>query len=140
MRDRYDALLFDLYGTLVDESGEALPGAAEALESVRNGPYAIVTSCPRRFALRLLESAGLREPPVMVAAEDVSRGKPAPEGYLRAAERLEVEPENCLVLEDSAHGVAAARAAGMDVVAVDRDRSLRDLSFKIEEDGTIAVR
>jgi len=136
----YDALLFDLYGTLVGEDGEAQDGAAEALRSVAAAPYAVVTSCPLRIARRLLQLADLPEPRVLVTAEDVTHGKPAPDCYLLAAERLGVEPERCLVLEDTEHGVAAARAAGMDVIAVGRDRVLADIKFEIQKDGAIAVR
>lgn len=140
MRGPYDALLFDLYGTLVDDVGEPLEGALEALRSVRNARHAVVTSCPLRVARRLLQLAGLPEPPTLVTAEDVARGKPAPDCYLLAAERLGARPEHCLVLEDSAHGVAAGRSAGMDVIAVGGDRPLRDLWFEVQEDGAIALR
>lgn len=55
---------------------------------------------------------------VVVTGDDVSIGKPNPEAYLRAAELLNIDPEDCLVLEDSTVGAAAARAAGMRVVGV----------------------
>lgn len=56
--------------------------------------------------------------PVVVSVQDVSRGKPAPDVFLRAAELLQVQPEKCYVIEDSAAGVEAALAAGMTVVAI----------------------
>lgn len=136
----YDALLVDLFGTLVDDVGEAQEGALETLSALAESPYAIVTSCPLRVARRLLQLAGLPEPPVLVTAEDVEHGKPAPDCYLMAAQRLGIQPERCLVLEDTAHGVAAARAAGMDVIAVGADRKLSDLTIAIQKDGAIAVR
>lgn len=136
----YDALLLDLFGTLVDDVGEAQPGAAEVMRAVSSARYAVVTSCPLRVARRLLQMADLPDPPVLVTAEDVARGKPAPDCYLLAAERLSVRPERCLVLEDTAHGIAAARAAGMEVIAIGRERNLDDLRIEIQKDGAIAVR
>ncbi len=54
----------------------------------------------------------------IVSSEDVSLGKPSPEGYLLAAHRLQSKPENCLAIEDSEHGVAAAKAGGMLVAGL----------------------
>ena len=135
MRGRYDALLFDLYGTLVDDTGDALPGVREALAIVQSARYAVVTSCPLRVAQRLLQLAGLSEPAVLVTAEDVAHGKPAPDCYLLAAERLGVRPEKCLVLEDTTHGIAAAEAAGMDAILVGTMPAI-----EIQKDGAIVVR
>jgi beta-phosphoglucomutase family hydrolase len=56
--------------------------------------------------------------PVVVSVQDVSRGKPAPDVFLRAAELLGVDPSRCWVIEDAAAGVEAARAAGMTVIAI----------------------
>jgi beta-phosphoglucomutase-like phosphatase (HAD superfamily) len=65
----------------------------------------------------------------LVAGDEVSVRKPAPDVYLRAADRLGVPPEACLALEDSAPGVASARAAGMRCIAVpNRITSYQDLS------------
>jgi len=65
----------------------------------------------------------------MVVAQDVTRGKPAPDVYLLAAQRLGLPPTQCLVLEDAPNGVAAARAAGMKCVAVPNEFTLSlDLS------------
>ena len=77
-----------------------------------------------------LGAAGL-DPPVIVSRDDVERGKPHPEGYLLGARRLGVEPRCAAAVEDSAPGLAAARAAGVVVVAVggaqDGDVVCRDL-------------
>lgn len=111
-----------------------LPGARELLLTLRDGPEAdgdgpataLVTSSGRRFAVALLasSSAGDGWPEhafdVIVCDEDIALGKPAPDGYLRAAELLGVDPCHCLVIEDSVTGVAAAEAAGMVVLAVPR--------------------
>jgi len=114
----YEALLFDLLGTLVDERGEAIEGAARLLRELAPNRWAIVTSAPRRLAESLLERSGLPLPAILVVAEMVPANKPAPDGYLLAARLLTRSPERCLVFEDSVQGVAAARAAGMDVVAI----------------------
>ena len=65
-----------------------------------------------------LRRAGLPVPPVLVCAEDVTRGKPSPDAYLLAARELGVSPPDCLVVEDAPAGVQAARAAGMTVVGL----------------------
>jgi sugar-phosphatase len=119
----YRYALFDLFGTLIDEEGRALTGAAELLASLPADRWAIVTSCPRRLALALIAHAGLPEPRVLVSADDVQRGKPAPECYLAAAAAFDAPPNECVAIEDSTGGIAAARAAGIDVIAILRGRS-----------------
>jgi beta-phosphoglucomutase len=87
--------------------------------AARRVPRAVATSASRRDVEDLLNRAGLRDRfEVVVAAEDVSRGKPDPEVYLRAAGRLGVEPGHCLVFEDAVVGVRAARSAGMRTIGV----------------------
>lgn len=95
-----------------------LPGARDLLDILAGAPWAIVTSGARRFALARLAAAELPTPLILVSAEDVRRGKPSPEGYLRAAELLGVPPDDCLVFEDAPPGIAAARAAGARVIGV----------------------
>ena len=118
----YEAILFDLFGTLLDDAAQAIDGAADCLEGVRDARWAIVTSCGTRFAQSLIEHAGLPTPPVLVTADDVLRNKPAPDGYLYAAKRLSVDPARALVIEDSQQGIAAGRQASMDVLAILRGR------------------
>lgn len=127
----YEAVLFDLYGTLVDDAGDAVPGALGLVESASAGAWAVVTSCPARLARALLVRGGFPEPPLVIAAEDVARSKPSPECYRLAAARLGVAAERCLVFEDSTHGVAAARGAGMDVIDV-REAALGGLSLRLD--------
>jgi mannitol-1-/sugar-/sorbitol-6-phosphatase len=97
---------------------EALPGAAELLARLPVSRWAVVTSGSRPVARARLRAAGLREPAAFITAEDLTRGKPDPEGYLAAAARLGVPPAECLVVEDAPAGAAAARAAGMRLVAL----------------------
>jgi sugar-phosphatase len=135
MRIAYDAVLLDLFGTLVDDAGRAIEGATAVLESIAGVRWAIVTSCPRPLARYLVNSAGLAIPPEMIVADDVESGKPAPECYLLAARRLAVRPDRCLVVEDSGPGIAAGRAAGMDVLAVLRGKDAgfaRAASFTVD--------
>src|SRR5258708_4742729 len=78
----------------------------------------MVTWCRVPLVGARLGATGLPAPPVLVTPERVSRGKPHPEGYLRAAAELGAQPDECVVLEDAPAGVAAGRAAGMRVVGV----------------------
>lgn len=95
------------------------PGAHRALAAVRELGlrWAVVTSADRALASARLGHCAIR-PPVLVTVDDVTRGKPDPQGYLIAADRLALEPSRCLVVEDSDAGVAAGRAAGARVASV----------------------
>lgn len=99
------------YDDLSDVS--AAPGAAELLAVLehRNLPWAVVTSADRQLAKARLGAAGI-DAPVLVTIEDITNGKPDPEGYLHAAELLETPPSACLVVEDAEVGLQAGRAAG----------------------------
>jgi HAD superfamily hydrolase (TIGR01509 family) len=105
---------------IAEQGMRVMPGARAAVERLGRGrKRALVTGSSREEALQALELLELRDAfPVLLAAEDYARGKPAPDGYLAAAARLETAPERCLVIEDSFAGIAAGRAAGMTVVAV----------------------
>jgi sugar-phosphatase len=81
-------------------------------------PYAVVTSADRALATARLRAAGIGPPGVLVTASETRRGKPHPEGYLTAAERLGVAAGECLVVEDSQVGAHAGLAAGAVVAAV----------------------
>jgi mannitol-1-/sugar-/sorbitol-6-phosphatase len=88
---------------------------------------AIATSCTLPLAHARLRAAGLAVPAVLVSADRVARGKPAPDPYLLAAERLGVDPTACLVLEDAPSGIASARAAGMTAWAVTTTHAAHEL-------------
>ena len=105
------------YDDLSDVS--AAPGATELLAVVeRLGlPWAVVTSADRQLAKALLGAAGI-DVPVLVTVEDISKGKPDPEGYLHAAELLDTPPTDCLVVEDAEAGLQAGRAAGAMTAAL----------------------
>ncbi|SJZ69701.1 HAD-IA family hydrolase [Consotaella salsifontis] len=97
---------------------EQIPGAAAFLSGLPVSRWTIVTSSPRRLAARRLEAAGLPAPETMITAEDIERGKPAPDGFLLAARRLGTTAARCLIFEDAPTGIAAAEAAGGKVVVV----------------------
>jgi mannitol-1-/sugar-/sorbitol-6-phosphatase len=143
VRISYDAVLFDLFGTLVDDAARAMPGARDCLERLDGSRWAIVTSCGTRFARGLIGNAQLPQPPLLVTADDVARNKPAPDGYLFAAARLGVDPRRALVVEDSLQGIAAGREAGMDVVAVLRARPfafVRAATYVIKDIAALQLR
>jgi len=96
----------------------AIAGAAELLAGTPPGRLAVVTSCSTALARARFAAAGLPQPRVCITEEQVTRGKPDPEGYLRAAAALGADPKTCVVLEDAPAGVAAGLAAGMHVIAV----------------------
>ena len=139
MRGRYRAILCDLFGTLVDGRGIALEGAAHFVESLASKRWAVVTSCGHAVAERLLRRAHLPVPQVLVSADDVGRMKPSPDGYLRAAELLGADPTACLVIEDSSSGIEAAKAAGMDVVAIARGKTQARADKTIAHLGQLAL-
>ena len=101
------------------------PGAADLVRGLAAlVPVAIASGALREEIEAILTAGGLRDPfHAIVGARDVRQGKPHPEPYLTAARRLAerapgLRPEDCVVFEDSMPGIAAARAAGMKVVAV----------------------
>lgn len=97
---------------------EAIVGAADFLASLPHERWAIVTSAPRLLAEARIAAAGLPMPGVLVAAEDVERGKPAPDPFLLGARKLGVAPADCLVFEDTLAGLQSAQAAGMASIVV----------------------
>lgn len=96
----------------------AFDGAAALLRSLPPHLWAVVTSSRAHPTAARLAHTGLPVPGVRICAEDVSEGKPSPEGYLTAAARLAVDPARCVVVEDSPPGIEAGLAAGCTVYAV----------------------
>lgn len=104
------------------EGVNEVAGASAFLSALPPEQWAIVTSAPRRLALRRLGAAGLPIPAVMIAAEDVERGKPDPEPYRKAAAALGCDVRRCLVWEDAPAGISSGLAAGAAVAAVGPNR------------------
>jgi HAD superfamily hydrolase (TIGR01509 family) len=97
------------------------PGVSELLAELERAkvPHAVATSSSREKALHHLERAGIAQCfDAIVTRDDVERGKPSPDLYLRASDLLQTAPADCLALEDSYNGVRAAHAAGMPVIMV----------------------
>ena len=111
-----------LYREVVREMGiEPLPGVREWLQTLKDRaiPCIIASSTHRENITTTLDVIGLGDFFVgAVTSEDVQRGKPDPEVFLTAAKRLKVEPRDAVVFEDALVGIAAAKAAGIRVVAV----------------------
>lgn len=135
---------------IADTEGiEVLPGTEDALALLAPaGRCAVVTSCGTRLAAARSGAVALAVPRVVVAADDVTRGKPDPEPYLLGAERLGVDVRRCLVVEDAESGVRSGRAAGAATLGLrttdpegpggDPDLVVADLAavrFVVGEDG-----
>lgn len=131
----------------------AFDGAAALVDGLPAARWTIATSGRRRTATRRLAHVGLPLPETLVTADDVECGKPAPDPYLLAAERLGVEPQRCVVFEDAPAGVEAARQAGARVVAVASTNSpdalaaadvvihrLQDVRAEADGNGRLRVR
>jgi HAD superfamily hydrolase (TIGR01509 family) len=99
-----------------------LPGAIGAVRSLaERWPLAVASSSPRSLIETVLATAGLESAfTALVSSEEVARGKPAPDVYLAAADRLGTAPTSCAAVEDSSNGLRAAVAAGLTVIAIPR--------------------
>jgi sugar-phosphatase len=117
--------------------GVALPGAAELMRDPPC-PLAVVTSGSAPLVQARLEAAGLPQPTALVTADDVARGKPAPDPYLAGAAALGVDPSACIVLEDAPAGIEAGRAAGAMVWAVTTTHRADELAGAQELGATLA--
>ena len=95
-----------------------IDGARELVSALPSDRWAVVTSGTRVIAEFRLNLVGIPIPEVMVCADEISQGKPNPEGYFTAAARLEMEPGECIVIEDTPAGIEAGQAAKMRVIAV----------------------
>lgn len=115
------------YRHLVRSTGiSPLPGAAEWVRRLSEEGWrqAVASSAPRANIEVVLEVLGLASYfGATVSAEDVTHGKPAPDVFLAAAKQLDVPPPNCIVVEDAAAGVEAARRAGMRSIGVGKNAS-----------------
>ncbi len=104
--------LEDRYGAV------AVEGASTLLAQLKPTEWAVVTSAHRALARTRLQSVNLPLPQVLIGADDVSHGKPHPEGYLTAAQHLAADPHACIVFEDTPPGLEAAQAAGIRAIAI----------------------
>ncbi len=119
--EEYDYNLREWLGAQLMAHVPVKPGVRELLSLLEQLeiPAAVATSTGREAANHHLSRADLAPHfETIVTRDDVENGKPHPEPFLLAAERLEVEPENCLALEDSHNGVRSAHGAGMQTIMV----------------------
>ncbi len=114
------AFLMERMTELFSHELPLMPGARELLDelSARGVPLALVSASYRVLVDAALNDLGVNRFAVTIAGDEVGRPKPHPEAYLRAAAAVGVPPAHCIVVEDSASGVAAGEAAGCTVVAV----------------------
>jgi sugar-phosphatase len=111
----------DLEGVVV------LPGASELLQALPPNRWTIVTSCTRPLAEVRLKAAGLPVPALLVTANDIRHGKPAPDPYLKGAEKLGFPAAHCVVVEDIPAGIESGKAAGARVIALSTTLPAQDL-------------
>jgi beta-phosphoglucomutase family hydrolase len=115
----------ELYRHLIRRDGiSPLPGVASWLHRLHQQGWlqAIASAAPRANIDAVLEALSATHIfQGIVSAEDVQKGKPDPEVYLKAASRVEASPENCIVVEDAAAGIEGARRAGMRSIGVSHD-------------------
>ena len=104
---------------ILDVEGVApLPGVRELLASLPVERWIVVTSGTRALVRVRFRAAGLSLPSRKITADDISRGKPDPEPYLKGAALLGFDPQDCLVIEDTPAGIRSGKAAGARVVAL----------------------
>lgn len=115
-----------------------LPGTAELLRSLPEGSWAVVTSATRELAEARLRQAGI-EAPLVIAADDIVRGKPDPEPYLLGAAKLGVDPARCVVFEDAPAGLESGRAAGMRTVGLVTTHAREELRADVVCENLSAV-
>jgi HAD superfamily hydrolase (TIGR01509 family) len=115
-------LMAELHELVMEEAlhgVDPMPGAVELLDALDGRPVGVASNSPRMFVERTLHAAGLYDRfGCVLSADDVERPKPAPDLYVQLARALGADPADCVALEDSATGVAAARAAGAFVIGV----------------------
>jgi sugar-phosphatase len=107
---------------------QMLDGVRSILETLPEEFWTVVTSATDRLARNRMAHAGIPVPARIVSADMVTHGKPHPEPYRKGAEILGLAPADCLVIEDSASGAQAGRAAGCQVLATLFSHSLSSLA------------
>jgi mannitol-1-/sugar-/sorbitol-6-/2-deoxyglucose-6-phosphatase len=133
--DQVVAMLLERVGELVEENGRLLPGALRAIDlASERGPVALASSTPLALIYRCLDHFTLRERFAAVhSAEFEDYGKPHPGVFLTAAAALDVAAPACLVFEDSAAGVVAAKSGRMTVVAVPVPEDVAEAAFSLAD-------
>jgi beta-phosphoglucomutase family hydrolase len=132
------------YRDIFSESIELSAGAETLFNELRREGFvlAIGSSTPKANLDLVMEKLNLEEYfKTVVSKEDVTNGKPAPDTFLAAAQKLALKPENCIVIEDSLPGVEAGKKAGMSVIALTTTRGRTELTeADIVVDGLIELK
>ncbi len=118
--DAINRAVVDRMEQLYREHLPLLPGAVDVVRTLhRRWPLALASSANREIIDFALDAAGLAgDFRATISSEEVERGKPAPDVYLEAARRLDVDASRCVAIEDSSNGIRSADAAGMAVIAM----------------------
>ena len=132
----FEHTLVDLVATKFAQGIHFMPGSLELLTEIysKGIPLGLVSASPRILVDSALEALPFAAFSISVSSTDVTRSKPDPEGYLKAAEALGVDIENSLILEDSATGITAANSSGAFVLAIPHivQLELNEKSVKVE--------
>ncbi|QIH37115.1 hexitol phosphatase HxpB [Sphingobacterium sp. DR205] len=123
-------------GELIDCDGQTLPGVIETLERFKRAgcKIGLATNSPAVLMSQVLSKLEIGHYfDITLSADHVRKGKPSPDIYLKMASSLSVDPSRCIVLEDSTSGIAAARAAGMAVIAVVGQYFYDNIEFDIAD-------
>jgi len=116
---------------LVKDNIKSLPGVIELIKSLAKAKYklAVVSSTPKENIELITKTLGINKYfSLLINGDDVKEGKPSPQCFLLGAEKLGVEPKNCVVMEDAVVGVRAAKNAGMCCIAVSNTCSREDIA------------
>lgn len=127
---------YDFFGQRVMEETQVPEGVKEMIETLhsRGLKLAVCSAADRRKVLYNLMAVGVTEDTfgAFITGSEVERKKPFPDIYLMGAEKLGVDPKDCLVVEDAVSGIQAAHAAGMDAVGVPTTFSKEELRQRVQ--------
>lgn len=121
---------WQLFQKLAKDGIPAIPGSLESIDTLLANKFTLglASSAPLRIINLVIESLKIKDKfQAVVCTEEVKYGKPAPDIFLLAAEKLEIDPRNCVVIEDAASGIQAARAAGMKCIAITTTHKRQEL-------------
>ncbi|KAG0057532.1 hypothetical protein BGZ83_009171 [Gryganskiella cystojenkinii] len=140
--DQVRKLAFELEAKVALEQDGLLviPGAPALLASIPKHQWAVVTGAGRPMAIARFQQTGLTTPPVLITANEMTHGKPHPDGYLQAATKLGLDPKNCVVFEDAPAGIRAGVAANAVAVIGMNTNSTTPASHLLEAGATVVVK
>lgn len=121
--------VIDCVGSFIQQNGLAIDGIRETILRLKSEGFKIglATNSPFRLIPVVLEKIGIQHCfEAVCSSEHEKKGKPHPDVYISISKKLEVEPENCIAIEDSITGIKAAKQAGMQVVALVSEKSMGD--------------